>query len=75
MKVEDCTCPVCNGDNVRGFKVHDAYHGWWSECLDCKAKYGNGWFAFSEVDHCFVLDEKFGRGFAAEGGQVDFIGE
>ena len=73
MQVCDCTCPVCHGENVRGFKVHDSYHGWWSECLDCAAKYGNGWFVLSEKDGCFVLDEKFGRGFAAEGGVVEFI--
>lgn len=69
INVSDCTCPVCEGDNVRGFKVHDGTHGWWSECLDCKQRYGNGWFVFSERDNAYVLEEAFGRGYANGGGR------
>lgn len=84
IEINDCSCPVCGSPelneetgllNVRGFKVHDETHGWWSECLVCKAKYGNGWFVFSEQDNCYVLEEAFGRGFAAEGGNVTFISQ
>lgn len=31
---------------IRAFKVDAGDgHGWYSECLLCKRKYGNGWFA------------------------------
>lgn len=77
--IDGCTCPVCGsvevlaGGLVRPFKVHDGYHGWWSECLSCKETYGNGWFVYSEADNCYVLEEAFGRAYAATGGEVEFV--
>lgn len=65
-------CPVCDGANVRAFKVSDR-HGAWSECLDCKATYGSGWFVFSDIDECWVLSERLARGYAATGGDVEFV--
>lgn len=65
-------CPVCDGANVRAFKVYDS-HGAWSEWLDCKATHGSGWFVFSDIDACWVLCERLARGYAATGGAVEFV--
>lgn len=64
----DCDCPICGATElvdkslpvsewrwqVRPNKVEiDGL--WWSECLPCKATYGNGWFAI-EPDGSVVID-------------------
>jgi hypothetical protein len=75
----NCDCPVCGASevneetgllNVRGLKVEHSGL-WWSECLRCKEKHGDGWWAY-EDDHV-VLSVPLAMSVIAEGGEVDLI--